>query len=124
MATSNANRGVQSTTPPYGVGAFFLSFDTALTDRFPHDGHGAITGVANQAIWNGLTAGEFEVIITAIVIDTGSTATVTELHADAGVFAVSRNPACNLNLPMRDGFKVTTAGAGVYIEFRIQKYYE
>ena len=116
---------VQSILPVKKQGAFWHEFDGALTDQYPDTGRGGNTSTAGNALWEdlGIVAGTFEVVIEAIVLDTGATSCViTELHADASTNTIVRNPACPLNIPMRDGFKVTTVGNGVYIQFRIHRY--
>ena len=119
MATVNA------IVPGLHSGAYWMGQAAAFTADYPTTGRGGVGNTAPVALWEvmGLVAGTFEVVIDTISI-TAATAevTLTELHADGNAVQVTMGTAHSLNIPMRDGFHITSTTAGCVVTFRIHMY--
>ena len=122
---------VQSIIPPVHQGLYIAHPTGPVTGHYPITGRGTAGGTSTteaNALWNtigngGLDAGTFEVVIEWVQIPTGSTNVVmVEKHADGAALIFSAaGHFDNLNVPMRDGFVMTTGG-GCMVAFRIHKY--
>jgi hypothetical protein len=127
----SSRRGIRSTTPPATAGSYWAQSTGAAADRYPTTGRGDISATVGDALWSSLTAGTFDVVIEGIHLASNTTSVaITELHAD-GKFLLMESEADNGNkgmdsmrIPLRDGFKVTWAGDGGFLTFRIQQYFE
>ena len=124
-------RTIQSVQPAIGRGPYNMYQATALTNRYPSDGYGAVTGTEGNALWASLADLGFEVVVESVYVP-AATLTVTIVEAlDASPsskillgHATANNWYNDLNMVCRDGFRVSSTGGGAYITFRIQKYME
>ena len=124
---SSTGRGAKSTTPPIGVGAYWVNLEVSTSgDDEPTDGRGGSGNSPATAIWDtlNLVAGTFEALIETITLNSATTLLrIDELHADGSRASFNVTPGSPVNLPMRDGFSYNTVGGGACITFRIQRFY-
>jgi len=119
-----------SILPPLERKAYTLNANAALTAAYPYDGWGSNGAVSGSAIWAGLTAGTFEVVIESIFFRSNTTMVeITEIGgAPPEVFRFASASGFSLQfldvkIACRDGFAVSSMGTdGCIITFRVHKY--
>lgn len=148
MSFSHDTRTIAKSAP--FVGSYTVTSPIGLAgNNYPDNGRGATTSTVGNAHWTdlGLTAGQFEVEITMIILATGCTLTLTELAAgatahyfqggataaqanDTGTEVLGSGESGVFPFPpgfgprMQDGFKYTLTGAGGTICYRIHVYHD